>query len=941
MRRYHKPEISCGKRTFGLLLVFACSIFLPIFLNIKNVYADETTTITMVVPEQISVDVASNQFSSTTSSIVVTTDNPNGYSILMETMGDSTDLTPADSGNSGVPTITLPSGRTSIPSSQIQNAYAYSMDGTNFKPAPSVSSSGDLIVEVDQVNVNVTNTHQITFGAKADMTITPGVYSKSFNFIIIGNPPDICTSNSICYDKNNESAESLEIYSAASNTSVTLKSPNFTRDGYGFVGWNTRRDGSGTNYGPNETISVGDISGNGLILYAKWAQSEGSLQNWNGCDSMSIGDITALTDSRDGSTYTVAKLADRACWMTENLRLDLSNPELTITSANTNNPTASFINAVNQHPSSSSSFCTTTNSTCTNRVLFNASGVDENSEDYWPSYGVYYNWYTATAGNGTYSTNNPRVRAGGDICPAGWSLPDGYSINGDYATLDIALGGRGSNETSSTMSNRWRSYPNNFLYSGQQNGNSITSRGETGNFHGISASTSNNLINMWLQPTKVSTNTNGSSKVRGQSVRCMMQKYYTVHFDANTTAEADGIMYDQRTAVGNSIKLDTNNFTISPQDGHVYKFIDWNTAADGSGNSYADGATITNLGATAGQTVTLYAQWEVISLVDVTVVFPQGVTEIRLSNSDYDSYYSVTESGDVVALAGTKPYTISVILDSHYDFDGWSTTANGTLASATISPTTYTVTADATLTALATYRTTTLYLQNLNPTSCSATPRIVIDNRDDEAYYIARLSDGNCWMLEDLRLGSVALQAPLSDANTNMQEGATLTLTQPTRLHDYETPEIDTIHAGQEVTNYGSGSGKAGVYYNFCAASAGTVCSPDTPQNADYDICPAGWRLPTGGSSGELQSLYRAYGSNVAEFNAGFSTALSGWFDANQGTNGTYKEFNSAVVYWSSTASNRINKTYILKLTRNSIVQNTGYLENNGFSIRCILNSSE
>lgn len=940
MWRYHKLKMGCGKIIFGLLLVFVCQIFLTTIFDSSPAYASTPTTITIEVAGDINVDVVPNQFKSGSTTFTVTTDSPNGYKVLMETGGTSTDLIPESGGDTTIPTIILPTGKSFISASEVNKAHAYSMDNTKFRPIPAIGNS-DTIVEVNEVNGTVANTHTITMGVKVENDIPPGKYTNSLILTAIANTPDICDPNLICYNKNGseEGAEAIE-QSVTSNTNATLSSPNFYRTGYGFTGWNTRRDGTGDTYGPNQTIPVGDVSNEGIMLYAKWLESEDTLQNWDGCDVMGIGDTIALTDSRDGNVYTVAKLADHACWMTENLRLDLSNPDVTITAANTNNPAPDFMVAVNQHPSSSSNFCTTNNASCVNRILFNANGVNPNSADLWYSYGVYYNWYTATAGNGTYSMTDPKTKVAGDICPAGWSLPDGYSINGDYATLDIALGGRGSNETSSLMSNRWRSYPNNFLFSGQQNGNSITNRGETGNYHGISASSSNNLINMWLQATKVSTNTNGSSKIRGQSVRCMMQKYYTVHFDANTTAEVDGIMYDQRTAVGNSIKIDSNNFTISPQGGHVYKFINWNTAADGSGDSYADGATITNLGATAGQTVTLYAQWEVLSLVDVTVVFPQGITEIRLSNSDYDSYYSVTESGDVVNLVGTKPYTISAVLDSSYDFDGWATTAGGTLGSTVVSPTTYTVTSAATLTASATYRTTTLYLQNLSSTSCSSTPRTVFDNRDNEAYTIARLDDGNCWMLDDLRLGSTTLLAPITDANTNMPENSSpLILTQPTRLHDYETPEIDLSRVGQSVTNYGSGSGKAGVYYNFCAASAGTVCSASSPQNAIYDICPVGWRLATGGSSGELQALYRTYGSNVSRFNAAFSTALSGWFDANQGNNGTYKEFDSAVVYWSSTASNNINKTYILKLTRNSIVQNTGYLENNGFSVRCLLKS--
>ena len=35
--------------------------------------------------------------------------------------------------------------------------------------------------------------------------------------------------------------------------------------------------------------------------------------------------MIALTDARDNNTYTVARLADGKCWMTENLRLDAEN----------------------------------------------------------------------------------------------------------------------------------------------------------------------------------------------------------------------------------------------------------------------------------------------------------------------------------------------------------------------------------------------------------------------------------------------------------------------------------------------------------------------------------------------------------------------------------------------------------------------------------------
>ena len=54
---------------------------------------------------------------------------------------------------------------------------------------------------------------------------------------------------------------------AAVNATVSDNAgPGFTREGYRFDGWNTKADGAGTNYQPNDTISLrGDIT-----LYAKW-----------------------------------------------------------------------------------------------------------------------------------------------------------------------------------------------------------------------------------------------------------------------------------------------------------------------------------------------------------------------------------------------------------------------------------------------------------------------------------------------------------------------------------------------------------------------------------------------------------------------------------------------------------------------------------------------
>ena len=75
--------------------------------------------------------------------------------------------------------------------------------------------------------------------------------------------------------------------------------------------------------------------------------------------------------------------------------------------------------------------------------------------------------------------------------------------------------------------------------------------------------------------------------------------FYTVTFNANG---GEGSMEPQRFEVGVDTALNTNAFTREN-----YKFIGWNTAADGSGATYAGEGSILEL---TGD-MTLYAQWQI------------------------------------------------------------------------------------------------------------------------------------------------------------------------------------------------------------------------------------------------------------------------------------------------------------------------------------------
>ncbi len=374
-----------------------------------------------------------------------------------------------------------------------------------------------------------------------------------------------CPGGNICYKENGTNVEGTMGQTTVSNTdtSIDLRASNFSRTGYGFAGWNTKADYTGTFYGPNETISftAGQYSTKGLKLYAIWVASAGSMQNATTRDSVcnslttapidgtaNLSSVSALTDQRDNNTYAIAKLADGKCWMIENLRLadkDSSNNDIELSATNTNSPSLPLTNiydatnpTTSNHLSASTNptstaWCTNASAACYNQSMLYTGNTTErgtnpatSANTY--SYGNYYNWYSATAGNGKYA-NGSGYTAPGDICPAGWTLPTSGSASMNFGLLDVALGGTGSTSSSSTtptgavMSAAYRSYPNNFLYSDGVSGSSVNSRGSGGYYWSKSAFSSNFAYYLYFTSSRVSPSNSGGNKYFGFSVRCLAQ----------------------------------------------------------------------------------------------------------------------------------------------------------------------------------------------------------------------------------------------------------------------------------------------------------------------------------------------------------------------------------------------------------------------------------
>ncbi len=127
---------------------------------------------------------------------------------------------------------------------------------------------------------------------------------------------------------------------------------------------------------------------------------------------------------------------------------------------------------------------------------------------------------------------------------------------------------------------------------------------------------------------------------------------YTVEYYPNGGV---GTMLDQERKYDDKKPLTTNAFTLEG-----YTFNGWNTAADGSGTSYAD-KNDSNLSSTDGETVKLFAQWQANKY---TVKFDSNGGDGRMEDQDraYDD---------------KAPLTTNTFTFEGKTFNGWNTAADG------------------------------------------------------------------------------------------------------------------------------------------------------------------------------------------------------------------------------------------------------------------------
>ena len=348
---------------FSLFLIFGftiLSIFAPIFgsnatnNSTQELAAEINPVISLSAPTELSFNInptAAGVFDSKELTVNISTNAIKGYELYFSSEDEQTNM------KHTTPSITQSISSTftgSLTSTNMQNnTWGYSLNNTDFKSIPKKTEQ----VKLKDLNTYPTpaeRTQSIYFGVKADTTLPSGTYEKNVVFTAIAhaNPPK---PQKTLYRISTMQQMTSEICAATTT--------------------------------PNKTATALDTDG-----------SHAGDPNYV--------PTKTLVDTRDNNTYTVSKLADGKCWMTQNLRI----------AGKTITPADSDVTANYTIPDSS--------------ISGFDSGAYEASNAYLDSDGGLYKWYTATAGTGAYSSGNTTV----SICPKGWRLPTGGN-SGEFQTL--------------------------------------------------------------------------------------------------------------------------------------------------------------------------------------------------------------------------------------------------------------------------------------------------------------------------------------------------------------------------------------------------------------------------------------------------------------------------------------------------------------------------
>ena len=236
-------------------------------------------------------------------------------------------------------------------------------------------------------------------------------------------------------------------------------------------------------------------------------------------------------------------------------------------------------------------------------------------------------------------------------------------------------------------------------------------------------------------------------------------------------------------------------------------------------------------------------------------------------------------------------------------------------------------------------------IQTITKAACPTELTQVKDARDNHSYYIKKLSN-DCWMLTNLAYGggtanggantyndTVSLTNGTGDAATTYTEAKYYIPPGANPTTDPTPPSTATDGGVNTSTR------QFGYLYNWCGAMGGqntAACAEATTPapTPTTNICPAGWRLPTGqATTGEITALNTAINGGLTNTDAGLLS--NGLFQRSGTWSNGFSGQGSYGFYWSSSQYSTA-LAYLLYFNSTSV--NPAYANGKlyGFAVRCV-----
>ena len=487
--------------------------------------------------------------------------------------------------------------------------------------------------------------------------------------------------HTVRYDANAKNDTSVKgipaSQSKTANVDIKLSSDVPTRNGYTFLGWNTKADGKGTAYASG-AIYKNDQNGGTVTLYAQWtpwkhvlhydknvptSSTSQTVSNMPVDQTKTFGQFMAISNlvpTRKGYTF--------AGWYTQSNGTGTKYDPGSNYAADQNGGTVNLYAKwtpwtynikYDQNVKSTSSSKTVTDmpaaQTKTQEIDVTLSSMTPKRNGY-----IFAGWSTSANGSVEYK---PGSRFTKDLDSNGASItlyavwtPWKHTIH--YNSNIPTNAPTGTTTVSNMPGDQTKTFDEKLMISS----NKPTRKGY--NFAGWSTSANGNVV---YQPGAEYKNDQNGGTVTLYAKWTAWK--HTVTYDKNVPANSKKT--DVKNMPGNQTKIYDQNLTLQSNvpTRTGYTFVKWTTNKDGTGTAYQPGSQYSYNRDSDGGTVTLYAVW---TPWKYTVRYDKNVPASSSSQTVSNMPADQTKTEEVnLTLSSNKP------VRNGYIFNGWQAQING------------------------------------------------------------------------------------------------------------------------------------------------------------------------------------------------------------------------------------------------------------------------